>query len=466
MNAPLIWIVLPAVVAAILFLIRRWADLVLLIGVGATILFAGAASQIPINTATQLGPLSFKLADTWVVLGRRFILADTDRPVLVLIYLIATLWFASAALTQTGDLFVPVGLGMVALLTAALAVEPFLYAALFIEMAALLSLPLLAVPGRPVRSGVIRFLTFQTLGVPFILFAGWMLAGVEASPADTALVVRASLVLGLGFAFLLSIFPFHTWIPILTGEVHPVNASFLLILFTTLVSLFGLSFLDRYAWLRNSDAVYLLLRYAGLLMVGVGGLWAAFHQHLGRILGYAVIIELGFVLLSISAGGGEGIRLYFNLLPTRILALLLWSLALAEIRRQFHGLKMEAVAGLGARMPVVAWGLFISQAALAGLPLLAGFPARFELWASLAGSSVWVAAGATVGSLGLLIAGLRTLRVFVRQGEPDELAEPVDRALAVVLFVGMILLVLLGVFPQILASATQDLAQVFPNLVR
>jgi formate hydrogenlyase subunit 3/multisubunit Na+/H+ antiporter MnhD subunit len=449
-----------------LFGIRQWADQVSLIGVGVTVLLAGAASQIPINTATQLGPFSFKLADTLIILGRRFVLADTDRPVLVLIYLIAALWFLGAALIQAGNLFVPVGLGMVALLTAALAVDPFLYAALFIEMAALLSVPLLAVPGRPVRTGIIRFLTFQTLGVPFILFTGWMLAGVEASPADIELVVRASLVLGLGFAFLLAVFPFHTWIPILAGEVHPFTASFIFILFTTMVSLFGLSFLDRFAWLRNSDSVFLLLRYSGLLMVGVGGIWAASNAHLGRILGYAVIVEIGLILLASSTGRGGGIRLYFNLLPARILALLLWSLALAEIRRLVHSLKMEAAVNLGRRMPITAWALIFSQFALAGLPLLAGFPARFELWTRLAEDSAWLALGATVGSLGLLIAGLRTLVAFFRLGENDGLPQPEDRTLAVVLVIGVILLFILGVFPQILDSSTQALTAVFPSLAR
>ncbi len=111
MSAPLLWIALPAVIAAILFGIRRWADQVSLIGVGVTVLLAGAASQIPINTATQLGPLSFKLADTLIILGRRFVLADTDRPVLVLIYLIAALWFARGSADPGWELICPGGSG-------------------------------------------------------------------------------------------------------------------------------------------------------------------------------------------------------------------------------------------------------------------------------------------------------------------------------------------------------------------
>jgi hypothetical protein len=93
------------------------------------------------------------------------------------------------------------------LMVASLAVEPFLYAALFIEMAVLLAIPLLTSIYSPPGRGIVRFLIYQTLAMPFILVTGWLLAGVEASPGDLALAAQSTSMLGLGFAFLLAVFP-------------------------------------------------------------------------------------------------------------------------------------------------------------------------------------------------------------------------------------------------------------------
>ena len=72
-----------------------------------------------------------------------------------------------------------------------------------------------------------RFLIYQTLGMPFILFAGWLLAGVEASPGDLQLAIQSATILGLGFAFLLAIFPLYTWLPMLAEEVSLYMLGFL-----------------------------------------------------------------------------------------------------------------------------------------------------------------------------------------------------------------------------------------------
>ena len=254
MNAPTIWIIFPGIAAGLLYLLRRWKRATHLTGVILALLLAWLAWKLPIGESLSLVPIgwlpSLNLTDTMTILGRRFILDSAAQPFLIFIYLGIALWFGGAYIARTGILFIPVGLAIAALLTAALAVEPFLYAALLIEMAALACLPILSPPGKPVGRGVLRFLTFQTLGVPFILYAGLLLSGVQTTPENPNLVIRIAILMVLGFALFTAIFPFHTWIPMIAEETNPYTAAFVFFFIPGIVSLFALEFLNRYPWLQ------------------------------------------------------------------------------------------------------------------------------------------------------------------------------------------------------------------------
>ena len=186
MNAPLIWIFLPGLAGVFIFFLRRWERLVILSGLATTLLLVVVAWQLPIGEPIEIrGIPVFTILPSVTILGRIFQLTNSDRPILILIYLVAALWFGGAKVAGANRLFIPIGLAISGLLTASLAVEPFLFAALLIELAVLVSIPLLSPPGEQVGRGVLRYLTFQTLGMPFILFTGWMLAGVERIRCST-----------------------------------------------------------------------------------------------------------------------------------------------------------------------------------------------------------------------------------------------------------------------------------------
>lgn len=463
MNAPLIWIILPLFVSIVLWFLKERSQLVIWLASGFCLLLAFLAWRVPVDSLVQLGPISFTISSTLTFLGRSFILASSNSAFLILIYLIGAFWLFGSIAAGVPNTFVPLGLALISLLVAALAVQPFLYAALLIEMAVLLSIPMLVQPGKTVGQGVIRYLIFQTLALPFILLAGWAAAGVEANPTDQRLLIQAVVLLGLGFALWLAVFPFYTWVPLLAGEAHPYVAGFVLSLLPTVVILLMLDFLNAFTWLRVYPLVPEVLQLVGSLMVITGGLWSAFQRDLSRLFGYAVIMESGFSLLAISLGNQAGLQVLTASFLPRLLALGLWALSLSIIGKQ-GSVDFDSLAGLLHRMPFTAVGFLLAYFSLGGLPLLAGFPMREILLEGVAQHNITVAFWTSIGNLGFLACGFRILAVLVKSNEKTWKIQ--EKWTQIVLLIGGgMALFLVGIYPRIILSGALNLLRAFAHLV-
>lgn len=465
MNAPTIWIVVPIAFAILLLFITNQRSLSIL-GGGFAVSLAAIAQFVPIEEAIQVGTVSLKIDSSLTVLGRILLIPPAEGPLLALIYGSGSLWFFGAEASRTATRIVPFGLMITALMVASIAVEPFLYAALFIEMAILIAIPLLTSIYRPPGRGVVRFLIYQTLAMPFILLAGWLLAGVEASPGDLALAAQSTAMLGMGFAFLLAIFPLYNWVPLLMEETSPFIVGFLLWILPTITIIFGAGFLDRYSWLHSSPQIVIALRSAGLLMVVTGGLWAAFQRHLGRIMAYGSIVETGFSLVALSLDPKLGIPILFLLIPARALGLAVWSLSLTVIKENVETMRFAAAQGMLRITPLAGAGMVIAALSTSAFPLLAGFPARLALWESLARVSISGALWMGIGIIGLLTSVFRSLAVISMAEEYTtwELRESPTQVF--MLGLGVIGLFVLGLFPQTVQYFLSNLPAMFERLGR
>jgi NADH-quinone oxidoreductase subunit N len=464
-NAPVLWIIVPILVGSVALLLLNERAVARTGGV-TCLLLASLAAFVPFDQALRLGPLSFKISSSADFLGRSIALPPAEGPLLAMIFAVCALWFFGAEGAGVSSRLIPLGLYITALLIASIAVQPFLYAALLIELAVLVAVPLLSPPGSSPGKGLIRFLIYQTLGMPFILLSGWLLAGVESSPGDISLTLESTVMLALGFAFLLAIFPLNDWVPRIMVECHPYVAGFVVWLLPNFIVVFAMSFLDRYAWLRTSSALIVGLRSAGLLMLVAGGLWAAFERHLGRILAYAATAETGLMLIAMSLTAGGAPDLVFLFLIPRGIAFTIWALSLSILKADGAALSLPQAEGLARAYPWSTAALVAAALSTAGFPLLAGFPPRLSLWAALANESVPAAMWYFVGLLALVVAaGRQFAAMYLRAGAPATPAKEtlIERGM---LGIGVGVLLLLGLFPESVGFIVRGLPLMFEHLGR
>lgn len=461
MNAALVWIAIPLAVAVLLWFTQQRCIFSLLTAASTSLVLAVLAWLLPIDNAIRLGPVSLEITSAFNILGRSFVITSGDSRLLVMIFLLGAVFFSTGLGLRVNRFFAPLGMAMIALLVAALAVEPFLFSALLIEMAVLVSVPILSPPGRPVGKGVLRYIIFQTLALPFILFAGWVFGGVEINPSDTRLLVQSVVLLGFGFAFWLAVFPLYTWIPLLAEEVSSFVAGFVFSLLPVVILFLALQFFNGFPWLWEYPVLHDALRLLGVLMAATGGMWAIFERNLNRLLGYAVIIENGYALLALSLAEPASLDLFAMMFLPRLVALWLWSSALA-ILADGGSLTFQETAGLMRRKPFAAVALLVACFSMGGLPLLAGLPPRLSLLESVSVASFSFVLWAALGSVGLLFGGGRILSYMVlSEGKWQSQESWIQRGF---LSAGTLILLLMGVFPGWLLPIMSSLLAAFERL--
>lgn len=481
MSSPILWMLVPGLLSAPLFLMRRWRRVTTISGMAVTLLLAWLAWLIPVGEPFpyKLWPTqpSFALAESLAVLGRQFVLTNAERPLLTMVFLAISLWFLGGFSRQVTGLLVPFGLAIAALLVASLAVRPFLYAALIIEIASILCVPILSPPGSPPSRGVLRFLVYQALGMPFLLLAGWFINNLNPEIPGAMGAIQIFFVIGLGFSLLLGIFPFHSWLPMLAEESQPYAAGFVFFLIPTGIAFFEIAFLKSYSLIRMLQIIYIGLNWLGIFMVLLGGIGAIFQTHLGRIFGFAIMVEIGISLLSLSLLGDDplfinGVQpytpvpatllsIFFVQILPRCAGLTIWAHCLSQIRAKTGSLNLSEISGIGWRMPFITITMLLAAATIGGLPLLAGFPAKLSLWTTLAKQSGLAAPLALIGSAGLMISLFRIIRSLFagNRAEFHQIDETVSQA--IVLIVACIILVGIGVWSHPWYTWLEDVSRAF-----
>jgi len=456
-STPIIWIFLPFLAAGSAMFFFRYKKLLRWSGLGFGLVLIVSAIFLPINEVSKFLFWELNLSDQLLIFGRRFILSGADRPIVILLFSLWMFWILIMDPKLVPPQFIPLSLAGICLILTAYSVEPIFYGALFFAFLALIYVVLLSPPGEEPTPGVLRFLIFQILGMLFILFAAWLASWIDLNSGNQVMLARSLLILALGFSFLLSVFPFISWISMVGEMNHPFLSGFIFNSYFLGVFLFGTRFILEGGWIGQGVNIQVPLQFAGVIMLGFGGLTAIFSKHLGRLMAAVIIAEIGRSLLAISLFQA-GFPIYFGMVILQSISLGVWSLSLTQLQQGLHDLDFQSATGAARLWPVISSGLLLGYFALAGVPLLGGFPIYWALGSGLSFYPLWINSIFVLSTLGLIFGGLRLLGVLSKNvGEESILilGDPFYRYLILAL---NFLLLLIGFLPQWIFSLTQSIS--------
>jgi NAD(P)H-quinone oxidoreductase subunit 2 len=222
----------------------------------------------------------------------------------------------------------------------------------------------------------------------------------QALSQSTELGAWASLAIVLilaGIGFKVSAAPFHTWTPdVYEGSPTPITA-FLSVISKLAAFIFAIRLLTPFASVGGEN-VGLLIGVLAVLSMVVGNVAALKQTNLKRLLGYSTIAHAGYMLVGLAAMTQNSLGALLFYLATYVF---MNTGAFASVMigdELLASEEMSAYAGLVKAKPWFVFAFSIFLLGLAGIPITAGFFAKFFLFQSVVLSDL--------GHLGVIIIAL------------------------------------------------------------
>lgn len=464
MSAPFVLLTVTAVLATGVALFRNRPRTQAAISAIGSALLAVFALWITLDNPFEILGFAVKITSTWLVLGRALILEESNRAAVGFLYLAGAFIFGGAWVARPNRNLYYVGLLCLGSVAASFLIQPFLFAALFLEFTAMGAVLVLVSSETPARRGGLRLLILYTLAMMAILIAGWMLDNLGVTSATPELAQRATMLLALGFAVIMAVPPFHLWLPPAAEKSNPYALSFVTILLQSAGLFFLLRFLDSYTWLRTVPGLFEMIRWVGIAMVCFGSMLAIAQRSFSKVMAYALITDFGVMLLAVGTGIPEGYRLALGLSGVRVVNLAVWAMGASKILDHPDD-SFQALQGAAYRSPIGAASALIGLASMAGFPLTAGFPGRWALLSTLATLDPLAGWAIILAFLCVCAAALRWTNALL--GSPlDERIMSSTLTETIFLIGGIAMCILLGAFPQLLypwvTEAAAGMVQLFP----
>jgi NADH-quinone oxidoreductase subunit N len=265
-------------------------------------------------------------------------------------------------------------------------------------------------------------------------------------------VLFGALMVVIGLGFKIAAAPFQFWVPdVYQGAPTPITA-FLSVGSKSVGFIVLLRVVQTFQSLPavGDKLITAIILLAAATLI-YGNLAALPQTNLKRLLAYSSIGHAGYLLIAVAGisarDSGQAVAVY---LAAYLLMTLLSFLIMVNVSAHGEGDDISQFNGLGKRAPLLAFGLLVAMMSLAGVPFTAGFLGKFLVFKVAFETHQFF-----LITLGIVTVGcgfyfyLKVVRAMYWQPvQGDVAAIPVSRLSLVTILALVILIFLLGIFPQ------------------
>jgi len=283
------------------------------------------------------------------------------------------------------------------------------------------------------------------------------LSAIPAAGMSPLLIVGGLLALA-GLAFKLALFPFHAWAPdTYEGAPHQVVT---FIATASKVAAVGVLIRILVPFAKDPQQIKIALLVLCVASMTFGNLAAIAQRDVKRLLAYSTVAHAGYIAIGLASFTelGFAAAIFYALIyvPISFCAFLVVTAVGSDGRNP----KFEDMAGLYQRSPLLAATLLIGLFGLAGIPPTAGFIGKWFLFvAALDGAMFWLVFVAAVNATISLYYYLRLLKEAYLTPPGDRPAIRLPDGVAVAACIGMVLVLVAGVYPGPLWDVSGEAAR-------
>jgi len=256
-----------------------------------------------------------------------------------------------------------------------------------------------------------------------------------------------------GIAFKISAVPFHMWTPdVYEGSPTPVTAFFAAAPKMAGMAMATRVFIDAFPGILIQWQQIIV--FISIASMALGSFAAIGQRNLKRLMAYSSIGNVGYALIGLAAGTPEGIQgvvIYMAIYLAMTLGTFAVILGMRRGNVMFESI--DDLSGLARTHPALAFCLAMMMFSLAGIPPLAGFFAKFYVFAAAIQANLVTLA--VIGVVTSVIGAYYYLRVVkvMYFDAPVERFERMSPGVSFVLFVSSAIVLLFWLVPAPIVNA-------------